>query len=198
MATHATPVSKQTLYLTIFIAFIAGFLAGVVFTIYRTGDSATGIPATMPHQHNLGQQEAQAILNLEAEVTTNPNNFEAWTRLGHLYFDTDQPQKAITAYHKALELHDGDADLYTDLGVMYRRVGDSEKALEQFEKAIGVDDRHLQSRFNKGIVLHFDLGRTDEAIASWQSVLAIDSDYRMANNRLLREFLETVTSEANH
>jgi cytochrome c-type biogenesis protein CcmH/NrfG len=198
MAHNSATVSKQTFYLTIFLVFIAGFLAGVVFTVFRTDDAPAGSSGTTQGQEALPQQQADAILHLEAEVTAHPDNFDAWTQLGHLYFDTNQPEKAIGAYTKALELHSGSADLWTDLGVMYRRSGDPAKALESFDKAISIDPNHLQSRFNKGVVLHFDLGRTEEALEAWRSVLALNNDYRMANNRLLREFIDTVTSETTN
>ncbi|MEE4313318.1 MAG: tetratricopeptide repeat protein [Desulfofustis sp.] len=198
MAHNSATVSKQTFYLTIFLVFIAGFLAGVVFTVFRTDDAPAGSPATTQGQQALPQQQADAILHLEAEVTAHPDNFDAWTQLGHLYFDTNQPEKAIGAYTKALELHSGSPDLWTDLGVMYRRSGDPAKAVESFDKAIAMDPAHLQSRFNKGVVLHFDLDRTEEALDAWRSVLALNNDYRMANNRLLREFIETVANETTN
>lgn len=194
MATPAPTVSKQTFYITILLVFIAGFLAGTVFTVYRIGSTPTASgPAAAPE--TLAKEQEHAIQHLEGAVTKNPEDVQAWTQLAHLYFDTDQVQKAIGAYQKALELKGDDADLWTDLGVMYRRSNDPQKALEAFDKAAALDPNHLQSRFNRGIVLHFDLGRTDEALTAWQSVLALNNDYRMANNRLLREFIETVKSE---
>lgn len=194
MATPAPTVSKQTFYITILLVFIAGFLAGTVFTVYRIGSTPTASgPAAAPEA--LAKEQEHAIQHLEGAVTKNPEDVQAWTQLAHLYFDTDQVQKAIGAYQKALELKGDDADLWTDLGVMYRRSNDPQTALEAFDKAAALDPNHLQSRFNRGIVLHFDLGRTDEALIAWQSVLALNNDYRMANNRLLREFIETVKSE---
>jgi cytochrome c-type biogenesis protein CcmH/NrfG len=198
MAQDSATIGKQSFYLTIFLVFIAGFLAGVVFTVYRTGDTPAVSPGITQSQQALPQQQADAILHLEAEVTAHPDNVDAWTQLGHLYFDTDQPDKAIGAYTKALELHSGSADLWTDLGVMYRRTGAPDKAVEAFDSAIEMDPAHLQSRFNKGVVLHFDLGRTEEALAAWRSVLALDDGYRMANNRLLREFIVSVASETDN
>ncbi len=198
MAQDSATIGKQSFYLTVFLVFIAGFLAGVVFTVYRTGDAPADRPVATQSQQALPQQQADAIIHLEAEVTAHPDNVDAWTQLGHLYFDTDQPEKAIGAYTTALELGDGSPDLWTDLGVMYRRTGNPAKAVESFDEAIAMDPAHLQSRFNKGIVLHFDLERTEEALDAWRSVLALNNDYRMANNRLLREFIDSVASETNN
>ncbi|MGI9537670.1 MAG: tetratricopeptide repeat protein [Desulfocapsaceae bacterium] len=195
MEKNQATVSKQTLYLSILIVFIAGFICGVVFTVMKSDGSAP--VANNPNQQSAeSQQEAQAILNLEAEVTSNPDNYNAWTQLGHLYFDSNQVSKAIGAYTKSLELHSGNANLWTDLGVMYRRSGDPEKAIEAFDKAISMDNSHAPSKFNKGIVLHFDIGNTEEAIKSWQSVLAINPDYKTANGMPLQELIDQVKAEA--
>jgi len=197
MEKNQATVSKQTLYLSVLIVFIAGFICGVVFTVMKSAGTSP-VATNSAQQPAESQQEAQAILNLEAEVTANPDNYNAWTQLGHLYFDSNQVSKAIGAYTKSLELHSGNANLYTDLGVMYRRSGDSQKAIEAFDKAVSMDNSHAPSRFNKGIVLHFDLGKTEEAIKSWQSVLAINPDYKTANGMPLNDLIEQVKAEAGN
>ncbi len=196
MEKNKASVSKQTLYLSILVVFIAGFICGVAFTVMKSDGSST-VTSNSAQQPAQSQQEAQAILNLEAEVTANPDNYNAWTQLGHLYFDSNQVQKAIGAYTKSLELHSGNANLWTDLGVMYRRSGDPQKAIETFDKAMSMDSSHAPSRFNKGIVLHFDLGRTEEAIKSWQSVLAINPDYRTANGMSLKDLIAQVQAQSS-
>ncbi len=107
MATEQQSVTKQTLYTTVFIVFIAGFLAGVGFTVYKMDSPTAPVSQQGAAKPAISEQQNQAILNLEAEVTANPQNFNSWTQLGHLYFDTDQYQKAIAAYNKSLELHSG-------------------------------------------------------------------------------------------
>ena len=192
MAADKTTVSKQTLYLTIFIVFITGFLSGVGFSVYKTGSS----PQAGAHG-STNSQEEQAITSLEAEVTKHPENYNAWIQLGHLYFDSNQYLNAIGAYEKAIELHSGNANLLTDLGVMYRRSGDSLKAIEAFDRAMALDPEHQPSRLNKGIVLHFDLGKTNEAVAVWRSVLALNPNAKMANGVPLDEFIEQIISESS-
>lgn len=195
MATQESTVNKQTFYIALFIVFIVGFISGVGFTIYKT-DSVPGAPqGNVTQQQGLSEQERQAILNLEAEVTANPDNYNGWTQLGHLYFDSDQYQKAIGAYTKSLELHSGDANLWTDLGVMYRRSGDSTKAIESFDKAISMNANHEPSRLNKGIVLYYDFGKVDEAVAAWQTVLEINPKSVMANGTPLDDFINQVREE---
>ncbi len=192
MATQHQTINKQTFYITIFIVFIAGFLSGIGFTVYKTDTTGAPVSSNPAAGQPISGQQNQAILNLEAEVTANPENFNSWTQLGHLYFDTDQYEKAIGAYTKSLELHSGDANLWTDLGVMYRRSGDSAKAIESFDKAISMNSSHEPSRLNKGIVLYYDFGKTDEAIVAWESVLSINPEAVLANGTHLHDFIDQV------
>jgi cytochrome c-type biogenesis protein CcmH/NrfG len=195
MTKEHSSVNKQTFYISIFIVFIAGFLSGVGFTVYKL-DTTPALPSSdSAQQTGTSQQEQQAILNLEAEVTANPENYNAWTQLGHLYFDSDQYNKAIGAYNKSLELHSGDANLWTDLGVMYRRAGQSDKAIEAFDKAISMNATHEPSRLNKGIVLFYDFGKTEEALATWEAVLALNPESRTANGTHLHEFIAQIKED---
>lgn len=194
MTTVVSTVNKQTFYISLFIVFIAGFLVGVGYTVYRT-DHGTVANNQNVSKQNVSNQEGQAILNLESEVTAHPENYNAWIQLGHLYFDSNQFKKAIGAYNKSLELHAGNADLWTDLGVMYRRTDQPEKAITSFDKASSIDNTHEQSLMNKGIVLHFDFGKTDEAISVWESVLQLNPNAQLANGNTLNDFVAQIKND---
>jgi len=182
------------------IIFIVGFLTGVAFTVYKSDPPASQTASSggeSDHNHPEDNETAKAILSLEAEVTKDPENHQAWTRLGHLYYDSQQPQKAIGAYTKSLELMPGDANVLTDPGVMYRRSNQPQKAIEAFDQAIASDSSHQPARFNKGIVLLFDLNQPDEALASWEEILVINPDATTADGSPLREFIEKVKADRN-
>jgi len=166
----AAAVSKQAAAVLALIAFAAGFLTGVGVTAYKTAAS----PDVAPPAVGTGAEWLQEIQALEALVARNPQNPDDWIRLGHLYFDSRQPDKAIGAYEKALALKPDNPDVLTDLGVMYRRSGQPRKAVEAFDQAIGVDPRHETARFNKGIVLLHDLNDRRGAIRTWEALLEIN------------------------
>jgi len=167
-----------------FMIFILGFLTGVGFTVFKTGGTGSDTAEVSSQQSdNQDEETHQAILSLEAEVTASPDNFQAWRQLGNLYYDHNDPEKAISAYTKSLELHSGDANLLTDLGVMYRRTKQSEKAIEFFNKAIQMTPDHEPARFNKAIVYMYDLNNPGEAIASLEELLQINPQARAANDR---------------
>jgi cytochrome c-type biogenesis protein CcmH/NrfG len=181
--------------LTYFIIFVFGFLSGIAFTVIK-GKTPEPAPSSITGEQPPHSEETrQAILNLEAEVTANPENFQSWVRLGHLYYDTDQPEKAIAAYNKSLELHSGDANLLTDLGVMYRKTEQPEKAIELFNKAIEMEPGHQPSRFNKGIVLMYDLNDPAGAVEAWEGLLRLNPGAKSADGQPIREFVDQIKAD---
>ncbi|MFK5925847.1 MAG: tetratricopeptide repeat protein [Desulfuromusa sp.] len=166
-------MKKETL-LFVIIALAAGILIGVIMTNSKK-DLPSSVPATNPVPLSapvVNQQQQTTIL--EEIVAREPDNRNAWITLGHNYFDSDQPMKAIEAYAKALELNGDDPDILTDQGVMYRRVGWFDKAISNFEKANRIDSNHQQSLYNLGIVYRYDLQDFPKTIKVWEQLLAID------------------------
>jgi cytochrome c-type biogenesis protein CcmH/NrfG len=111
------------------------------------------------------------VAALQQAVARDPKNVRAWIDLGNLYFDAKQPQRAIDAYAKALELQPNNPDVITDQGVMYRDIGQTEKAAANFRKASQLDPKHMQSLFNLGVVQAYDLKDAKAATATWNQVI---------------------------
>ncbi len=170
-------VKTETMLLSISLALILGFIGGVAFAVYRSGDTPQFSPA---RQHQAAKQIDKAteseIKALQEQVTNSPDDVEAWIRLAHLYFDTDQKEKAIKAYEKSVNLAPQKPDVWVDLGVMYRRVGKPDKAIACFDKALGIDPRHKIALFNKGVVLMHDFNNLEGAIKAWKALVAIDPE----------------------
>ena len=185
--------NKPHPYLIWAFIFICGFITGVGVTVYKiqplTKSQTTTVSNPAPGVDH------QELHDLEEQVKNNPNNFDMHVELGHKYFDSNQPQKAIEVYEKALTLHPGDANLWTDLGVMYRRTEQPAKAIESFDKAISIDHNHEPSRFNKGIVLLYDLGDPAGAITSFEELLVINPDAQSGNGGNIREFVDHIKND---
>lgn len=199
MTKESNMVKKETLIYALLIGFVAGFIGGAIFAVYKLGPSTTTQPVATQQNtvapSQLDNQTREAISNMEAEVTANPDNVEAWTRLGHLYYDSDQAEKAIKAYSHSLELQPGNADVWTDMGVMYRRNKQPDKAIEAFEKAHSIQKDHTPSRLNKGIVLLYDFNKPEEAIAAWEELLVINPDAKLNNGIPLTQAIEEIRKE---
>jgi cytochrome c-type biogenesis protein CcmH/NrfG len=126
-------------------------------------------------------------------VALNPQDVNAWVTLGNLYFDTGQPAKSIEAYSRSLELSPDNANVLTDMGVMHRALGEFQKAVDTFAKAIAVDPRHETARMNTGIVLLYDLGDKECAIAAWQDLVRINPQAVNANGTPIANVLREMT-----
>jgi len=163
----------STLIGAVVTAFIAGMLAGIVLSKYKTGGSLSIQPESAS-ENNLPSDISDQIAEHEKAVTLNPDNIEAWIHLGDLYFDSGLSEKSIAAYEKALALNPVNAEVWTDMGVMYRKIGKFEKAIQCFDKAVGINPRHEVSRFNKGIVLMHDLKNKQDAIRVWEELLDVN------------------------
>ena len=163
---------KKNTVLFLVVAMVVGILIGIIVTNSKK-DLPASAPASPPASAPLINQQQQTSV-LEEIVAREPDNRNAWIRLGHNFFDSNQPMKAIEAYARALELNGNDPNILTDQGVMYRRVGWFNKAISNFEKASSIDKNHLQSLYNLGIVYRYDLQDFDKAVIVWEQFIAID------------------------
>lgn len=172
-------VRKETFYLISLLALAVGFFGGVMFGVFK---SDSRIPDQPPPTVGPATSDlSNMIASLEKEVASSPNNVNAWIALGNNYFDTNQYEKSIHAYRRALELQPENANVWTDMGVMYRRSGNPQEAIRAFDQAIEVDPKHEVSRFNKGIVLLHDLRDEQGAIRAWEDLMKVNP-FAMAPN----------------
>jgi len=170
---------------------MAGALIGIAFsTAFHSTKWQSGAPAQSQSNDMLAQ-----IKVYSDRVALNPQDVNAWITLGNLYFDTNQPAKSIEAYSRSLELSPGNPNVLTDMGVMHRSLGEFQKALDAFAKAIAADPRHETARMNTGIVLLYDLGDREGAIAAWQDLVRTNPQAVNANGTLLAEVLREMTGK---
>jgi len=185
-------MKKETILLVI-VALAAGILIGLIVTNFKKDTSpelASANPVSVAAPIVNHQQQITLLENIVAQ---EPNNREAWIRLGHNFFDSKQSLRAIEAYSKALEIDDNDPNILTDLGIMFRRVGWYDKAVASFEKASRLDPTHLQSLYNLGIVYLNDLNDVGKATEAWERFVAVNPDspgaakVRVELEKLLRQ-----------
>lgn len=167
---------KKDSILIAVVALIVGLLGGyLIFSISNAG-KAQQLNANIPTGAGSPTDYTQRIAQAEKVVAQDPKNLNAWISLGNDYFDTEQSQKAINAYSKALEIEPNNPNVLTDQGVMFKKVGWYDKALANFEKASKIDPNHLQSLFNAGIVYAVDLKQPEKAAPYWKKYLSLDSN----------------------
>ena len=169
-------MNKESTLIAVVALVVVGLLGGyLIFSISNAGkasQSNTTIQAGAGSPTDYTERIAQA----EKVVAQDPKNLNAWISLGNDYFDTEQSQKSINAYSKALEIEPNNPNILTDQGVMFRKIGWYDKALVNFEKAYKIDPNHLQSLYNAGIVYAVDLKQPDKAAPYWNKYLKLDSN----------------------
>jgi cytochrome c-type biogenesis protein CcmH/NrfG len=186
-------MKKETVILVVVIAFLVGFISGATVVILRGTKGAEkramvvpkspiappGAPESAPPTRNSIEATSQ-IQTLKEIVKKDPKNLPAWVELGNLYFDTDQPKEAIDAYNHYLAVKPDNPDVRTDMGIMYRKLGQFDKALEEFRKAARSDPKHVNSRYNIGLVLLHDKQDMQGAIKAWEEYLKVDPNSERA------------------
>jgi cytochrome c-type biogenesis protein CcmH/NrfG len=186
-------MKKETVILIVVIAFLVGFISGATVAILRgtKGAEKTAMvqkpqmalpgapaPAAPPPRDSI--EATSQIQTLKAILKKDPNNLPAWVELGNLYFDTDQPKEAIEAYSHYLAAKPDNPDVRTDMGIMYRKLGQFDMALEEFRKAARSDPKHVNSRYNIGLVLLHDKQDIQGAIKAWEEYLKVDPNSERA------------------
>ncbi len=191
-------VRRATCILSVLLALALGGMAG-----YFAG-SGDGGRAEI--KQPLGQGGPQAGLNIggnerlfdsilqhEEQVRKDPQNMDAWIHLGNLYFDTDQPQKAVNSYEKALAIKSDQPDVLVDCGVMYRELKQYDKALEYFRKALLVNPRHEFALFNSGIVLYHDMDRREDGLNAWRELVRVNPEAKAPDGRPVSAVVEELS-----
>jgi cytochrome c-type biogenesis protein CcmH/NrfG len=185
-------MKKETVILIVVIAFLVGFISGATVAILKGTKGAekpavvqkpqmapAGVPAPGPPARD-SIEVASQIKTLKEIVKKDPKNLPAWVELGNLYFDTDQPKEAIEAYSQYLAVKPDNPDVRTDMGIMYRKLGQFDKAIEEFRKAAQSDPKHVNSRYNIGLVLLHDKQDIKSAIKAWEDYLKVDPNSERA------------------
>jgi cytochrome c-type biogenesis protein CcmH/NrfG len=188
-------IKTENVILLFFVALAVGFVGGVAFSAYRSvgtmpmGETGTGV-------NPMAAQQRAMIDALVQQTETDPADVSAWTQLGHLYFDSGEPDKAIAAYERSLALDPDRPDVWTDLGVMYRRGGDARKAVATFDQVLTMDGTHEIALYNKGVVLMHDLNDMNGALAAWEQLLTINPEARTPSGEPLRDIIAQMRQNA--
>jgi tetratricopeptide (TPR) repeat protein len=199
-------MKKETVILYVVIALVVGFVGGATVGILWMTKGAEkkavvqkpqmvppGAPAPGPPPRD-SIEAASQIQTLKEIVNKDPKNLPAWVELGNLYFDTDQPKEAIEAYGRYLAVKPDNADVRTDMGIMYRKLGQFDRAIEEFRKAAQSDPKHINSRYNIGLVLLHDKQDIKGAVKAWEDYLKVDPNSERAQR--IRAQIEKMRSMA--
>jgi Tfp pilus assembly protein PilF len=100
------------------------------------------------HQKNLIQAREMYLKILDH----NPQNVQAYHRLGVVWTRLGKPDEAMLYYQRAVELDPDNSDLLSDFGYALFLNDDSETAVEALEQALALDPNHKRSIGNLAMV----------------------------------------------
>lgn len=143
-------------------------------------------PAGIPHSDSLDLRKYREAETLNSLLEKDPDNVKALIRLGNIYFDTGQNEKAVEAYKKALRRDPENADVRTDMGICLRRLKRIDEAINAFKGAIKSNPRHYQSRYNLGLVLLHEKNDLNGAITVWEDLLKAVPEFPGKENLALQ------------
>ena len=197
-ATGFTTAQAYTLaVITLAIGIAVGYFARGSATTVPASESAQAaapasmVPGAVPMSSaqlpGIGSPQQQPAISPEAlakaaepyltQLKSNPQDFEALSKVGNLYYDAQAYPQAIGYYEKALAVQPNNADVRTDLGTAYWYTGDPDKAIMNFEKALAVRPNHPGTLFNLGIVKWQGKNDPKGAVVVWEKLLATNPDY---------------------
>jgi tetratricopeptide (TPR) repeat protein len=82
--------------------------------------------------HSGGEGEAY----IQGKIDADPGNFFLWSRLGNLHNIAEQPDRALPAFQKAVELNPHDVESHHSLGAIYHARGQLDEAAAQFHQVL--------------------------------------------------------------
>ena len=112
-------------------------------------------------------------------VEALPKSELLWVRLGELYIRQETWEKASDAYAHAIALNPSDADLLLRAGFIAEKLNHGHEALTLYSHATELAPGNKYAWSSQGVALLM-VGRNDEARASFDRALALDSDFEAA------------------
>ena len=166
-------MKRKNLVLILGIAF-ALVAVGVAFIVPRLGQAPR--QPLMTQQGELKEQ----IEVYEGLVQEEPENADYRAKLGELYFQGGDWDKALGNFTKAVELDPQNVELQIKLAIIYWHSGDIEAGIRQLDEALQLDPSRVTTRFYRGILLSTVEGRETEAIAELKEVIRLDPNSELA------------------
>jgi len=155
-----------------------GDLASAVGTLQRGSyelEDNLAIAHLLARVYIEDQRWDDAIVELERVLDGEPENYDAYYDLGHVYFELGDYESAIDNFENVLsyEQNQNSELLYYALAQAYEANNEIDKAISNYLKAIAVNDKFLLAYKKVGILF---LARSDyeDAIEYFENYLDFD------------------------
>jgi tetratricopeptide (TPR) repeat protein len=159
----------------------------------KSNATATIAPSPLPSelqdvaiaaQKNLRQRKYRtAEKQYKTILEKDPNNLDALSNLGVVYFRTGQIGTAESTLQKALAIAPNDASVLTTLGIVHYRQSRFDEALKELRKGIEINPNSATAHNYLGITAS-QKGRQQEAEKEMLQAIAKDPNYAEAHFNL--------------
>jgi cytochrome c-type biogenesis protein CcmH/NrfG len=124
---------------------------------------------------------ADRIKALQAQLATDPNNYDALVGIATQYQLLQQLKQAATYYERAIVVKPTVIDPYTKLAVIYLdpTVADNTSAIRVLNQLTTLDPGNAQAFLQLGIAQR-NAGNTNAAILAWSKYISLDPSSDMA------------------
>ncbi len=119
----------------------------------------------------------EALADYRQALRLRPNDADIHNNLGNALFQRGEYREAQHCYQKALQLRPASLEARQNLGNVLKRLGHpAAAAAETFQEILRLHPDFVEALKGRADAL-VELGRTDEALASYEKVLQLRPDY---------------------
>ncbi len=145
-------------------------------------------PVNQPQASGIDLASIDKINQLDAQLKSEPSNYDLMLQLAHLKNDSGFKEDAIKLYKKYLEKFPANTDVLVDMGVCYFDLKNYDEAIPAMEKAIKINPQHQIANMNLGIV-NLAKGNIEKSKEWLQKAVNLDP-----NSEIGRKAKELLTS----
>ncbi len=147
----------------------------------RGGKTAEG--RQLLHYFRLLQEEHQNLLDFKTAIVLNPNDADAFYRLGVIYARIGRYQAASQAYAAALEIAPNHRDALNNLGNIHLRQRRLLQAVAAYQKVLALAPDYARAYHNLGNA-YVLLGDAARAVEAFEAAIARDPAYAQPRQML--------------
>ena len=129
----------------------------------------------------------KAVKYLRNGLALDPANTDAYNDLGVIYYNLNQPDKAIEAFAAMIEIDSHSFRGFLNLSFVYHSLHRSEDAERMARKAIDLQRSDIRARYLLGISLASQHRNSDEALENLRAAAPEFPDVHLEISRMLIE-----------
>ena len=129
------------------------------------------------------EKSEEAILAYEAGLKLAPEDTDALTALGDIYFELGRHKDALRLYQKTVEINPEESDGFVNIGLVYNGMERAEDAIKAYDAALKLDPENVFA-YNALGDAWYGLGNRDKAIEAFNRGIAIDPNDSVAHFNL--------------